>query len=144
MNRTQFPRILLLTAGGIFAVYGLACLLNPDLVARAAGLALIESSAVIEVQATYGGLQTMIGVVLVVFSIRREYQLQGLLLMIALIGGLAVGRSIGVAMHGLADAYTVLALLFEWTLTLLAAAAILMNDWTRQQPIGAGPARPAG
>lgn len=144
MNRTQFPHILLLTAGGIFAAYGLACLLNPDLVARAAGLALIESSAVIEVQATYGGLQTMIGVVLVVFSIRREYQLQGLLLMIALIGGLAVGRSIGVAMHGLADAYTVLALLFEWTLTLLAAVAILMNDWTRQQPIGAGPARPAG
>lgn len=144
MDRAQFPRILLLATGGIFAVYGLACLLNPDLVARATGLALIEPSAVIEAQATYGGLQTMIGVVLIAFSIRREYQLQGLLLLIALIGGLAVGRSVGVAMHGLADVYTVLALLFEWTLTLLAAVAILMNDWTRQQPLGAAPPRPAG
>ncbi len=144
MNRTQFPRILLLAGGGIFAVYGLACLLDPDLVARATGLALIQPSAVIEAQATYGGLQTMVGVVLIAFSIRREYQLQGLLLMIALIGGLAVGRSVGVAMHGLADVYTVLALLFEWTLTLLAAVAILMNDWTRQQPVGAGPVKPAG
>jgi hypothetical protein len=119
-------KILLYLAGLIFAGYGLACLINPEIATGAAGLAATNGDGLVEIGAMYGGFQTGFGLFCLLCARRAEYTAAGLWALLLGIGLLAVGRGY----HALVaadplSAYSYGAIAFEALITVLAAVALL-------------------
>ena len=120
-------RSFLLIVGVIFAAYGIACALDPALPARLAGLSVANGDGFAELGAMYGGLQTGVGVFLVIAAFRPRLQVAALLLLVLGIGLLALLRGTSaLRTPDLLTAYTWGALAFE-TLVTAAAAALLIR-----------------
>ncbi|MEE4279686.1 MAG: DUF4345 family protein [Halieaceae bacterium] len=116
-------RAFLLIVGLIFAGYGLACAIDPGLAARLAGLEIVNGDGYAELGAMYGGLQTGVGLFLVLAALRPSLQPAALLLLVFGIGLLAVLRGASALRSSeIVTAYTWGALAFETLVTALAAA----------------------
>ena len=107
-----------------FLAFGLACLAHPDLLTDIAGLAFTRASATIEARAMYGGVQIGLGAFFALAFAREAHRRAGLGVALALFGGLALGRTVGVALAADVDAYTATALAYEWGFAALTGLAL--------------------
>lgn len=72
-------------------------LLNPDFLSHA-GLELVRSAGAVEIRAFYGGLELGIAAFLAVCAFRGAWHRVGLVAQVAMFGGLASGRLLGLAL----------------------------------------------
>ncbi|MEH6587922.1 MAG: DUF4345 family protein [Halioglobus sp.] len=118
-------KIVLWAAGLIFASYGAACFLSPELPANYAGLSISNGDAYAEMGAMYGGLQFGFGLFCILCALKEGFFRPGLTMLVMVIGCLAFAR-----LYSAYDAdwlvgnYTWGALAFEFTTTVLAALAL--------------------
>lgn len=120
-------RSFLLFVGLVFAGYGIACVLDPVLPARLAGLAIINGDGYAEMSAMYGGLQTGVGLFCALAAFRPALQQSTLLLLVLSIGFLAAARAGGaLRSDDVLSSYSWGALAFE-TLVTSAAAGLLLR-----------------
>jgi len=118
-------RALLLVVGLIFLAYGVACAIDPGLAARLAGLKIVNGDGYAELAAMYGGLQSGVGLYLILAAFRPTLQRGSLLLLVLGIGLLACLRGAGaLRAEDAVTAYTWGALAFESIVT--ASAALLL------------------
>ncbi|RLQ23192.1 DUF4345 domain-containing protein [Seongchinamella sediminis] len=116
---------LLWAAGLVFAVYGVACFVTPELPAGYAGLGIGSGDAYAEMAAMYGGLQFGFGLFLLLAALKPGFYRAALTLLVMAIGCLAVAR-----LHAAWDTgwmvagYTWGALAFEFAVAILAAIAL--------------------
>ena len=111
--------------GLIFALYGIACIVDPTLPANYAGLGFQNDDARIEVIAMYGGLQTGFGLFLLYAIGSAAHMRSALLATVFLVGALALCRAGAYVLEpGNAAVYTTGAIAFEWITTLLAGFAL--------------------
>ena len=118
-------KIVLWASGLIFAVYGAACFLSPELPANYAGLSIGNGDAYAEMGAMYGGLQFGFGLFCILCAVKPGFYRAGLTLLVFAIGCLAVAR-----LYSSYDAdwmvggYTWGAMAFEFATAILAAVAL--------------------
>jgi hypothetical protein len=115
-----FGRILLWIASVMFAVFGLAYLLDPAGLVGPAGLSLPTPSALSDVRATYGGVQLGFGAFLAWSALAAERVPAGLLALALIEMGVSLCRAVGVVVDGDLNRFHVTALAIEVPLTLLA------------------------
>jgi hypothetical protein len=95
-----FARKFLLIIGSLFVVAGLAFLLLPQQSVGFVDVSLPTLTAIVEIQGFYGGQMAGIGILLLVTALQPSLTSVGLLVVIASLGGTAVGRLIGMSMGG--------------------------------------------
>jgi hypothetical protein len=111
----------------LFIPYGLYCLVNPGMLAGAAGVAANSTTGQIELQAMYGGLQTAVGVLCALAVFNAAYRRPTMLVLAFLFAGLAVTRvSLGLV-HADFSQYTLFAMIFE-------SGSLLMLVWLLGRP----------
>lgn len=93
-------RAYLLAAGASSVVAGVAFLLRPVEMAALVGLTLSPPTGVIEVQGFYGGQMVGLGAAILLGVWRPRFVLPALMLLVASLGGTAVGRLYGIAVNG--------------------------------------------
>jgi hypothetical protein len=118
-----FSRIVLGITGLAFASYGVYCALDLDFVVRITGIAFRSPTGAVEARAMYGGLQTGLGLLFINAAVNRRLTAYGLVAMIFVLGGLALGRALGLSLERI-DEYNTWALVYESVSTLLAAFAL--------------------
>jgi hypothetical protein len=97
----------------LFIPYGLYCLVDPGMLAGAAGVSATSMTGTIELQAMYGGLQVAVGVLCLMGLFRKHLEQVALYTLLFIFAGLAVVRvSLGL-MHGDFSSYTVFAMSYE-------------------------------
>jgi len=116
-------RIVLGVSGLLFAGYGFACLISPDLPAGYAGIELPGASGATEVVAMYGGLQLAMGILFLRTAAVPANVMLGLIVLVTLVGGLALGRAFGLMVHG-ASEYNIGAIAYEASTTILGVVSI--------------------
>lgn len=119
----MFGKIILLLTGGIFAAYGIACIIDPSLPAEYMGVELGAAGGTVEFMAMYGGLQTAMGLLFLYTGLHAERNLAGLKVMALLLGGLGLTRLCGLILHG-QDSYNMGAVVYEITSMVLALVAL--------------------
>jgi len=124
-----FARIVLIGTGILFALYGLACLLDPGVPARLIGVELGSAAGPVEFIAMYGGLQLALGIYLAACGADQARALHGLAVLAAITAGLGIARSIGLARLGLDD-YNLYAACYE--LGTLAVSLLARQRLRRQ------------
>ncbi len=112
-------RMVLFANALVWLPYGLLCLLRPGTLADVAALGLASPTAVVEVQAMYGGLEIAVGVLALWGALRLHVAEAALWSLPVLYGGLAGGRAFGLVITGDRSGYNLGAIAFE-----LAGAAI--------------------
>lgn len=118
-------KIILWASGLIFAAYGAACFLSPELPANYAGLSIGNGDAYAEMGAMYGGLQFGFGLFCLLAAIKPAFFRPGLTLLVMAIGCLAVARLYSAwDAEWLVGVYTWGAMAFEFTVAILAAIAL--------------------
>ena len=133
-NQFDLRRIVLLVTGVVFGAFGLLCLLYPDLLTRLTGITSPTLAGQIELQAVYGGLQIGFGVLLLACAILPRWSGAGIWVVVALVGGLALGRGAGVAAHGWESIYTSFSLIYESLTSLTALIAVFYNPPLKRKP----------
>ncbi|WOJ94442.1 DUF4345 family protein [Congregibacter variabilis] len=122
----MMTRSFLVFVSVVFSGYGIACIVDPALPARLAGLEVLNGDAYAEMSAMYGGLQTGVGIFCLLAAFRSSFQSSALLLLVLGIGLLAASRALGALRSDeLLTVYTWGALAFETLLTATAAALLL-------------------
>jgi len=138
----MFPQLVLGISGAVFLIYGVFCLIDPELPAEYAGLFIATHNGYAEMAAMYGGFQSSFGAILLASAFLKPYRRPGLWLILICIGTLAAARgsvaisnldssfqvgnsSLGLAFSSGFTAYTWGALAFEVTFTVLAGIALL-------------------
>jgi|GEM_PF-133654 len=136
-SQFDLRRVVLLVTGVVFSGFGLLCLLYPDLLTRLTGIASPTLTGQIELQAVYGGLQIGFGVLLLACAILPRWSGAGIWVVVALVGGLALGRGAGVAAYGWESIYTSFSLIYESLTSLTALIAAFYNPSLKrkQQPL---------
>lgn len=119
-----FARILLIVQVVILTVLALAYLIRPQEMANLSGALLMESSAVTDVRAWYGGLQ--LGLAFYLLLAPRAGQVRpALFLLLVLYTALALGRVLGLVLDGGAQqTFNFAVLLFEAVSAALAWSAL--------------------
>ncbi len=118
-------RVFLILVALIFVAYGVACIVDPVLPARLAGLQINNGDAYAEMSAMYGGLQTGVGILCLIAAFRSSLERSVLLLLTLAIGLLAATRGLGaLRTEEVLTAYTWGALAFETFVTATAAALL--------------------
>ena len=114
-------RAFLSITGFIFLAYGIPCAFDPALPARLAGLEMLNGDAYAEMGAMYGGLQSGVGLFLILAAWRPRLQ-DGALLLLALGVGLLAALRAGSALRteDVLSGYTWGALFFESLVSALA------------------------
>lgn len=111
----------------LFIPYGLYCLVNPEMLADAAGVAATSTTGRIELQTMYGGLQTAVGVLCTLAVFNADFRRPTMIALAFLFGGLAVTRvSLGLLNMDF-SAYTGFAMIFE-------SASLLIVLWLLGRP----------
>ena len=118
-----FSRILLGFTGLAFAGYGVYCALDLDVVMRTTTIAFRTSAGAVEARAMYGGLQTGLGLVFINAAVNSRLTAYGLVVMVFTLGGLALGRTLGITIDRIDD-YNAGALAYESVSALLACFAL--------------------
>ena len=118
-------RLFLAIVGLIFLGYGIACALDPTLPARLSGLGLLNGDGLAEMAAMYGGLQSGVGLFLLLAAFRESLREPALILLLLGIGLLAAMRAIGILTAAdVVTSYSWGALAFETLVTAIAAALL--------------------
>ena len=129
-----FSRILLGLTGLAFAGYGVYCAYDLDMIVRLTGIAFRAPSAAVESRAMYGGLQTGLGLLFLNSAVNPRMTAYGLVAMVFVLGGLALGRALGISTDGIDD-YNQGALVYESASALLAAFAIWRERKANNSPL---------
>jgi len=109
----KLARFVLLFTAVSFIGYGLACLLLPNMVGMLSGLGMQMVSGRTEIHAMYGGLQTGLGLFFLLCGMHREWTRPGVIALILIMGGLALGRSYGISVQGSPGSYNLGAASYE-------------------------------
>lgn len=118
-------RIFLGLSALVWAPYGLWCFLYPGFLAEAAGVSAGTATGTVELRAMYGGLQFAIGAFAVAAVVRETLQPAALLMVGVLCAGLFVARLPAALIVGEFSAYTVMALVVE--LAVVVVATLLLR-----------------
>ncbi|MDY0006995.1 MAG: DUF4345 family protein [Spongiibacteraceae bacterium] len=114
-----FARAFLVVNGLLLAGYGIWCFSNPLVLQEYARLVQNTASAMVEVRAMYGGLQLMVGLLLLSCGLHVAYARMGLAVSAVCFLGLAPARLAGVLQWGLDD-YNLGALIYETVCVVLS------------------------
>lgn len=106
----------------VFVALGLNGLFNPVGHLAPYGLELATPGWLGEVRANYGGMHLGIGLLFALAAVRAEWQRTGLAVLLAFLGGLAVGRTLSVLVDGTPPAFAIAFIAIEW----IGAALALM------------------
>ncbi len=129
-----FSKLLLLITGIVFLGYGLLCAIAPAYPAEFIGYHLDFGGTTVEVVAMYGGLQIGLGITYIVAAAKSDFTVQGLKLLLIILGSVAIGRFFGLIVHGV-DGYNIAALFYELTTIGLAISALVLERAKAQAPI---------
>jgi len=122
-NTMKFARGYMIINGLMFAGYGIYCLIQPQAVADLTAMT-ASSTALTEIRAMYGGLQTALGIYLLMMALKPRCMESALVAMCMIYGGLCTARAIGLFLLG-GDDYNTPAFAFEFTSTLLSLGALI-------------------
>lgn len=123
-DKPDLGRWVLGVTAAIFIGYGLICFLYPGFVASIVSLEPTAASALIELRAMYGGLQTAIGLLALSGALMADLRRPTLLMTLILLGGLALARASAIMIAGLWDFYNLFALVYETATALAALVAV--------------------
>jgi len=117
-------RIFLAAMTIVWLPYGLYCFLDPDALRAMAGVTATTPTAMTELRAMYGGLQSAIGGLTLAATVRPRLERPALIMLAALLPGLASARLLGLVLDGSWSSYTAMGLGFEITGSLVAVALL--------------------
>jgi hypothetical protein len=106
-------RAFLLLQGVMWLGYGIYCLLTPQALAGLAGITATSATAIVELRAMYGGLQSAIGVLALLAGSAASWRREGLVALLFVYSGLALARLASAAATGEFSSYVIGALAFE-------------------------------
>jgi Domain of unknown function (DUF4345) len=95
-----FVQAYLLAAGSFSVVVGVAYMIRPVEMAALAGFTLSTPTAIIDVQGFYGGQLVGLGVAILLGVRMPRFVFPALVLLVASLGGTALGRLYGIAASG--------------------------------------------
>ena len=95
MKEKTVPLYVMLV-GLLFAGFGFAYLFFPILLIEQSGMKIPTPGAKADALAMYGGLQIGFGIFLMICAKAKHLQLAGLLSIVLIFGGIAIGRTLGV------------------------------------------------
>jgi hypothetical protein len=113
-------RVFLALSTLLWLPYGIYCLLRPESLADAAGVAFHSPTGSTELRAMYGGLEAALGVLAGLALLRPRMVRPALIAIGFLTSGLAAARLAGVALDGGFSSYTAMALGIEIPSALIA------------------------
>jgi len=132
----KLARFVLLFTAVSFIGYGLACLFMPNMVGTLSGLGLQMVSGRTEIHAMYGGLQTGLGLFFLLCGLHREWVRPGIVAIVLIMGGLALGRSYGISVQGSPGSYNLGAASYEALTALFGLISLrLLGKDERQKKI---------
>lgn len=109
-----WSKLFLAVQALVLAGFGLAYFIQPEAMASLSGMLLMQSAAVTDVRAYYGGLQLGLAAWLVLALLRPRLQEATWMLLVLLYGALALARLGGLWLDGGAQqTFNLAALLFE-------------------------------
>jgi len=117
-------RIFLAAMAIVWLPYGLYCFLDPSALRSMAGVTATTPTALTELRAMYGGLQSAIGALALLATVRRDLERPALVMLAALLPGLASARILGLVLDGSWSSYTAMGLAFEIPGSLIALALL--------------------
>ncbi|PVZ71536.1 DUF4345 family protein [Pelagibaculum spongiae] len=103
MNKHKHRQLifwLLFVNGFAFVATAMMAFVQPLYLAEIAGLILQKGIGTSEFLANYGGLYLLIGIALSLSAFKASWQVQGLLLLVLVCGGLFIGRAVAVFQFG--------------------------------------------
>ena len=132
VSRARVPhmaaRIFFALTALIWLPYGIYCFFQPGFLAEIAGVTATTTTATIELQAMYGGLQAGIGAFALAVALQPARIRSALFASCFLFAGLAIARLLAALSAGEMSSYTVMGLGLEWGSTAIALALL------RRQP----------
>jgi hypothetical protein len=129
-----FSRIILGLTGLAFAGYGVYCAIDLDVVIELTGVVFRSATPAVEARAMYGGLQTGLGLLFFNAAVNRRLTAYGLVAMIFVLGGLALGRALGMYLDEI-DEYNTGAFIYESSSAVLAAVALWRERRASDSPL---------
>ena len=117
-------RIFLAVMAIVWLPYGLYCFLVPDALRALAGVTATSPTAMTELRAMYGGLQSAIGALSLAATVRHHLERPALIMLASLLPGLAAARLLGLVLDGSWSSYTAMGLGFEISGSLVAMALL--------------------
>ncbi len=93
--------------------YGIACLVNPSILAGFTGISMTTATAVTEIRAMYGGMQSAIGLICLFGLISTKMVRPALAMVAFAFCGIAIARVMGLAIDSSGSEYTYGAVGFE-------------------------------
>ena len=107
-------RVFLGLMGLMWAAYGLWCFINPGFLHEAVGVAAIAGTpGLVDIQATYGGFQTAVGVLLLGGAVRAENTRSVLVTYGVLCAGIGSARLVAALLASEWSSYTSIGVGFE-------------------------------
>jgi hypothetical protein len=125
-------RIFLALSAVLWLPYGVQCLLDPSVLAAAAGVTAASATGTTELRAMYGGLQIALGLLALAGAVRPALAQHALVALGVVSAGLGIARLGAAVISGEFASYTLMALALEFTL----AIAVLVL-WRRAEPAAA-------
>ena len=122
-----FAGVVLWISGLGMLGFGLAFLWAPLETMAAAGLSLEGALAATELRAFYGGLEVALGLLILACALRAERLRDGLVLSLAIYGGIGLARLAGMLIDGSDTPFLRFALATELGLAIAAAIALRGN-----------------
>ena len=129
-----FSRIILGLTGLAFAGYGVYCAIDLDVVIELTGVVFRSATPAVEARAMYGGLQTGLGLLFFNAAVNRRLTAYGLVAMVFVLGGLALGRALGMYLDEI-DEYNTGAFIYESSSAVLAAVALWRERRASDSPL---------
>ena len=117
-------RIFLAAMAIVWLPYGLYCFLDPNALRAMAGVTATSPTALTELRAMYGGLQSAIGALSLAATVRHHLERPALIMLASLLPGLAAARRLGLVLDGSWSSYTAMGLAFEISGSLVAIALL--------------------
>lgn len=119
---TKINQLFLLVTGVSFLLIGLNTFHDPLAAMAPVELAINTVSALNELRANYGGLQIGIGLLLLAGVLRPTLARPALLAQALIVGGLACGRLISIALDGLPNSFVQSLVVLESVIALTSLA----------------------
>lgn len=110
--------------------YGIACLLKPEMLNELTGIAMTSATAITEIRAMYGGIQSAVGALCVMALLRASMLRPALATLAFLLTGLAISRSIGLSLDTSGSEYTYGAVGFEAVTAIISWILFLRQPQT--------------
>lgn len=118
-------RIFLALSAVLWLPYGVQCLLDPSVLAAAAGVTATSATGTTELRAMYGGLQIALGLLALAGAVRPALAQHALVALGVVSAGLGIARLGAAVISGEFASYTLMALALEFTLLAVSCALLL-------------------